>query len=157
MPVMHQDKRMLVERNLLGWKLAVDTKATAEAYQRLTLDCTCTYCQNFSKAVVALPEQLLGLLHDLGVDPAKPANTSDYGRQPNDLHLYDAFYHVVGTIRDDRAVMRNQFGRVQLAPQVDLLLNNDVSLVPPDFPTPVFQVEASFLLPWLLAQPPEPN
>ncbi len=156
MRVIHRDERMLAERDILGWKLAIDSEATALAYQRLTLDCTCTYCQNFAQAVLTLPEPILALLQGLGIDPTKPANTTEYGLQPNGLHLYYAFYHVVGTIIDDGAVIRNQFGRAQLTEQIDLIVTADVHLLPPDFPRPVLQFEASFLLPWLLSHPAEP-
>lgn len=148
---------MLMERDVFGWKLAVDVEATARAYERLALDCTCNYCRNFSLAVATLPEPLLGLLHSLGIDPAKPANATEYGRQPNGLHMYDAFYHAVGTILDDSAVMRDQFGHVQLTESIDFLFTTRTQLVGPNFPQPALQLEVFFFIPWLLDQPPDPE
>lgn len=146
---------MFVERDVFGWQLAIDIEATARAYERLALDCTCSYCRNFALGVARLPEPLPGLLHSLGIDPAKPANVSEYARQPNGLHMYDAFYHVVGTILDDRAVVRDQFGHVQLTESIDLLFTTEAQLVGRDFPQPVLQLEIFFFLPWLLDEPPE--
>lgn len=148
---------MFVERDVFGWKLAIDVETTARTYQRLALDCTCLYCQNFALAVATLPDPLLDLLYGLGIDPAKPANTSEYARQPNGLHMYDAFYHVVGTILDDSAVVRDQFGHVQLTESIDFFFTTRAQLVAPDFPRPVLQLEVFFFLPWLLDEPPEPE
>lgn len=128
--------------------LDVDVAATRRFYETSGgyLSCTCNGCRNFPLAAPHMPPALLDALHQLGVDPLKPAEqwvncaTSD-----GKAALYGGFYHVCGSIVKGAEHWRTH--------DFELLVSNDCSLLSPDFPLPCFEVDLCCTLPWLLEMP----
>ena len=74
--------------DIFSWRLAVDTEATKQAYERLVVGCDCAYCRNFLAVQAQLPSQLHHTLQILGIDSAKPAEIVEYTQNPDGSHSY---------------------------------------------------------------------
>lgn len=128
--------------------LDVDVAATRRFYQTGSgpLTCPCDGCRNFPLAVPHMPAALLDALHQLGIDPLKPAEQWVNCATPDGkAALYGGFYNVCG-----RIVKGDDHWRT---PDFELLVCEDCSLLPPDFPRPCFEVDFYCRLPWLLEMP----
>ena len=128
--------------------LDVDVAATRRFYETSSgyLSCTCDGCRNFPLAVPHMPPALLDALHQMGVDPLKPAEQWVNCATPDGkAALYGGFYHGCGTI-----VKGDEHWRT---PDFELLVSDDCSLLKPDFPRPCFEVDFYCTLPWLLEMP----
>lgn len=128
--------------------LDVDVTATRRFYETSGgyVDCTCAGCRNFPLAAPHMPLLLLDALHQLGIAPLKPAEQWVNCASPDGkAALYSGFYHVCGKIvKSDDDWRTNGLA---------LLVREDCSLLPPDFPHPCFEVEFCCQLPWMLATP----
>lgn len=128
--------------------LDVDAAATRRFYETSNgyLTCTCDGCRNFPLAVSHMPAALLDVLHQLGIDPLKPAEQWVNCATPDGkAALYGGFYHVCGRIVNSADHW--------MTPDVTLFVREDCSLLSPDFPRPCFEVEFCCQLPWLLETP----
>jgi hypothetical protein len=152
---------MAEQMQILKWLLEVDRDATVEAYaQPWAYTCTCSYCQNFREALNQLPNEFLDLCTILGIDASKPSEVSELTRidERPDIHLYTGFYHVVGSILagpDNETVGgRTMIQTARLTDDYNIHFSNREQLVPAAFPRPVFALEFSGTLPWLLVEQP---
>ena len=146
------------------YRLDVDIDRTREFYASapLSLGCDCAGCRNFEKAVSAMPGAARSLLTQLGIDPGKPAEISVLHSPDGKTTCYDGFYHICGTILKGREPFA-QTGPKRFALKPEYLLEPEKScsayiqescaLVKKDFPRPVFQLNISFPLPWVLEEP----
>lgn len=85
------------------WSLNCDEEATKNAYQAVAGGgadtCTCNACRNYARARETLfPQEMLGLLSELGIDYRKEAEASRYNRVRSRVHLYSVWFHFVGSI-----------------------------------------------------------
>ena len=128
--------------------LDVDIAAAHRFYEgnRRYLSCPCDGCRNFPLAVPYMPPALLDTLHQLGIDPLKPAEQWVNCATPDGkAALYGGFYNVCGQI-----VSATEHW---VTPDFELLACEDCSLLKPDFPRPCFEVDFYCQLPWLLEMP----
>ena len=154
---------MAEQIQVLKWLIEIDRETTVAAYVQSEAAyprCTCLYCHNFSEAIKCLPEQVRDLCAILGIDPAKPSEVLESAPlkgQP-DVHLYVGWYHIVGRIVEVDG--RTLHADTQLVVTSELLsgwtihFSNSDSLIPPGFPRPVFALEFTGTIPWLLEEQP---
>jgi hypothetical protein len=155
---------MLKQIQILKWLLEVDREATIEAYdgyaQSDAFSCTCLYCRNFREALDRLPNEFLELCLTIGVDPNKPSEVWELTQTSEHpaSHLYAGFYHIVGKIltMPDNIIEKGWtvIQTAQLTDGFDVHFRNQDSLVPAAFPRPVFALEFSAIIPWLLDEQP---
>ena len=138
---------MLTPIRILDWQFEFDQAATAEAYTRLSMDCTCSFCRNFLIAVHHLPIEYDHFWWQFGIDPLKPAEIIEYNRNHDGTHFYSWWYHVVG-----RMIKGDNSGARPLESGITVEISSKNYLVAPDFPRPVLQLEFFANLPWLLAE-----
>ncbi|MCX7883932.1 MAG: hypothetical protein N2448_02750 [Caloramator sp.] len=69
-----------------------------------------------------------------------------------DEHLYMGFYHLVGEIikRPNKEADKWDDSNIIKIGNVKFTFNDELDLVPQDFPKPVIQLEFEVLLPWLM-------
>ncbi len=152
---------MVEQIQILKWLLEVDRVATIETYaQPWAYRCTCLYCQNFREALHQLPNEFQNLCTILGIDASKPSNVSELTRinEHPSAHIYTGFYHAVGRIlagSDDKIEGgRTLIETAHLTDDFDIHFSNQDSLIPEAFPRPVFALEFSAIIPWLLDEQP---
>lgn len=87
------------------WTLHVDREQTVRAYALLATGsaatCDCAECRNWlNERLNVLPASFITLLNDLGVDPAKETEVSEYegGTVTPDRNLYWGEYLFIGSI-----------------------------------------------------------
>lgn len=146
---------MLDTINLFGYTVEIDKYLTKNVFAHFPpgWGCTCTYCHNFRAAIPLLPAALTAPLQRCGIDLMYPAEIVEY--YGDQMHLYEAWYHVVGSIRAAPSAPLNVFGRYQLTETIEVGITDDISLLPKHFPTQVFQISFFATLPWVLDEPPE--
>src|SRR5438046_2583462 len=88
------------------WRLACDSLATRQAYSQIEMGdpeaCGCCYCRNFILARDQVyPNEVLDLLHELGVDSRREREVYHMCRLPNGLHYYGGWFHLVGSIESE--------------------------------------------------------
>jgi hypothetical protein len=133
----------------------VDREATALAYSQAERGgadtCTCNGCRNFRLArAQAFPAEFVALLESLGVDPRKDGEVCHYGRVTSGQHVYDGWFHFVGTVKDRESFGAVDFGNgfsawmcESFAPRLPSLKGAQVVQIG-------FSAEA---VPWLLDEP----
>ena len=146
------------------YELDVDVERTRRFYQEHSgITCDCAGCRNFTQAVALLPDAVQDFLRQFGIDPAKPAEISAVYAPSDDSIFYDGFYHISGTILsgtnpwiqiDHKHFALDQQCLIKLDDENTVFFTGDVHLLEENFPTPAFQIEIQFTLPWVL---PEPN
>lgn len=129
------------------WTVKLDTEKTRDFYKkhhRITEDCSCHHCENYSLAVDSFPEQMQTHFERLGIDPQKEGEVFVGEDDGKDMLLYMGFYHVVGELVEGpkQAVAEEDGLRFYFSDQTDL--------VPEGFPEPVLQWEFELEVPWLL-------
>ena len=145
------------------YQLEIDAERTAKFYREAGFNtCDCDECRNFALAVAHLPEHVVTFLRQFGIDPAKPAEMSGLYAPSDDTIFYNGFYHICGTIvKGTNAYIQVGEKSFELDPQYTIELDRenivyftpDIHLLEDDFPTPAFQMECCFILPWLLSKP----
>lgn len=106
---------MADEREFGGRRFMVDRDTTARAYQLAegggSETCVCNGCRNFRIARDRVfPADFLALLSDLGIDPRKDAEVVHYGANEPGMHMYDGWFHFLGTLAGNGASERVQLG-----------------------------------------------
>ena len=145
-------------------EMDVDIDRTSRFYQEHGgIACDCDGCRNYARAVSQLPDAVQDFLRQFGIDPAKPAEISAVYAPSHDSVFYDGFYHISGTILtgadpwiqiDEKQFALDQQYLIKLDDENTVFFTGDVHLLEKNFPTPAFQIEIQFTLPWVL---PEPN
>ncbi len=147
---------------IAGWVVEVNRWATAVAYEQLETaakSCGCTYCQNYVAAIPTLPGELTRWLRYLGVDPAKSAKVTEYGRNGDKTHRYGASYYLVGRIiagmdvRAFQAVPREP-GKPSLRERAALRVDTDTKLLVAGFPGQAVRLEVFVDVPWVIGGSP---
>jgi hypothetical protein len=137
---------MKTKLSILQWDLEFDKEDTVKAYVDLTYYCKCSYCRNFLATYRILPSIYFEILHNLGIDPVKPAEIIEYCKNKDGTHLYQWWYHVVGNLLNKCETS------IKFTEQVDILIRNRDDLVPKDFPNPIIQIDFFASLPWVLEE-----
>lgn len=135
---------------LFGYSLEIDQSATIAAYTHMPPDCICAYCENFRATYDRLPQIILDALHELGADPSKPSEIIDYCSNSDNSHYYEAWYHVVGRIIQEKEVARDKFGMTVLGDGASVHITSKLDLLPEHFPEPAIQVDIFCNLPWVI-------
>ena len=151
-------------------RIDVDVERTRAFYEGVaSVDggCSCVDCRNFGKAMEsgAVPEAVRRWFEAIGVDLRSPAeiyalgDISLYGEK---AQLYGGFYHVCGGVLlperkirhiSDRLIPDTSDCSLELAQGYSVCLSGECELLRQGFPRPCFQLNISFLLPWLLDEP----
>ena len=145
------------------YKLDVDVDRTHRFYLEADgIDCDCDGCQNFTQAAASFPQVVQDFFRQFGVDLNKPAEIYGIYAPSDDSVFYGGFYHICGSIlkgtepwiplEDNRFQLDEQY-QIELDEEHIVFFTNDVQLLEDNFPTPVFQIEIHFTLPWLLNKP----
>ena len=146
------------------YQLNIDVERTDHYYREQTeILCDCDGCQNYGKAAATLPEPVLRFLRQFGIDPAKPAEVYVNYAPSQDTVFYEGFYYICGTILkgtepwvrvDDKQHQFDEPYRIHLGDGFSVyMMEPQWGILDKDFPTPVIQMEISFILPWLLDKP----
>lgn len=143
---------MLEHERVLSWDLKVDRAATELAYRDLPVHskaCSCQYCLNFERACDAMPAGWWELFRRLGIDPKK-ASGEVYQNYQNDdgSQSYGGIFHVCGEI------VGGPDGGGSIGEYLDVVFSREAVLVDEHFPRPLFQVEITTTMPWVLHAPP---
>ncbi|MFN8479421.1 MAG: hypothetical protein U0074_16525 [Kouleothrix sp.] len=143
---------MLQQVDFFGWVLQIDQQATHEAYNQLPAnwDCMCGYCRNFRAALSVIPGTFRTALEDMGINLLHPAEAIEYPNSTTHLHVYEAWYHMVGYLRAAPSSLLDQYGRREIISGVDVCVSDTLDLLPKGFPTPAIQVRFFVSLPWVL-------
>lgn len=91
----------MVELELGRWIVRLDKEKTKDFYDKfhfITDDCSCDYCVNYVKATAFLPQKLLNIFMQLGIDPRKEGKIYHCCDNENGTHLYGGFYHIIGEL-----------------------------------------------------------
>ena len=151
------------KRTLGPWTLEIDPEATRLAYasaEDITPadGCGCLYCRNYTAALGRiLTPAVRRFFETLGVDCRKAAQVSHITKLDSGLHLYSAYYPVIGQIESGETVIDDVVccdaipldDHVQYAFVSNVLVNWDASFEG----YPLFQLDMSFELPWVLDEP----
>lgn len=146
-----------------NYRLEIDPERTAAFYAAQSgITCGCAGCRNYERAALSLPEQVLGLFSELGIDPAKPAEVYVNCAGTADTVYYGGFYHICGAILSDtnpwvpvtdRCFRFDEACRIRLSDCCSVFFTEQVHLLEEGFPSPVIQMEIDFTLPWMLEEP----
>jgi hypothetical protein len=143
---------------LPGWQLEYDHAATKAAYGLAPnigpSACNCDPCRNWAATrVLLLPTEFRLLLERFGVPIDREAEVYHMGRLNSGLHLYGAWYHLVGRVLS---------GELEDSPFVQMgtfsvFFHSKPALLPDAFANdPVVQLEATAEVPWLSDIPESP-
>ena len=145
------------------YEIDVDIDRTSRFYRETDgITCDCDGCRNFSLAVAQLPDTVQNFLCQFGIDPAKPVELSAVYAPSDDSIFYEGFYHICGTILKGTEpwiqISKKQFHLdqqyiIELDDDHSFFFTGDVHLLEDSFPTPAFQMEIHFTLPWVLSEP----
>lgn len=138
--------------------LEIDINQTKQFYENhhlITEDCDCDYCTNYIVACDTFSPEVKHLFDLLGIDPRKEGEVFEYMVNQDGTHLYGAFYHIVGKIIDIPQIqIPTTSGDGVSTPISDGIeigfREEDLDLVPDDFPKPTVQFEIQLNIPWLL-------
>ena len=91
---------------LRGQEVQFDRDATQSLYREIIPrpgadECTCFYCKNFAaQRSIAYPDEFLGLLDRLGIDPFKEWEVfdHDYGRSQPGWRIYGGWFLFCGEL-----------------------------------------------------------
>jgi hypothetical protein len=123
-----------------------------KAYAELpAMSCSCIYCRNYLAAVETLPEKLLNLYEQFGVDATKDIEVYQLCANEDGTHRYSGFYPVVGRIVAGSHTMGVH---QRLTEDFTVCFHTEEALVPPTFPESVFQMEFSGSIVWVLDEDP---
>ncbi len=149
MESIHTGVMMTTRITLFHWEIEFEREKTISVYSSITPGCNCAYCRNFVAATRTLPPAYFALLDRLGIDPGKPAEIIEHGKNRDGLHRYNWWYHVVG-----RVLWENETNASFANGQVEVLVSSKTDLVDKAFPLPVFQIGFYANLPWVLQEKP---
>lgn len=136
------------------YRLLVDVERTQAYYSAHPLPwvtCGCAGCRNFVQAVKLLPPEAKGFFDALGLDPGKPGELCYYQGTERDL-AGDGWYHLAGTVLEGgfEAYPAEWYS---LAEGFSVGFKTACDLLPEDFPKPCFQMEFSYIIPWVMREP----
>lgn len=149
--------------------LDIDVERTRAFYAREDVritseQCSCQGCQNYDKAILAMPVSVLNFLESLGIDPRKPTEVYDVMGQLDEdgKAWYNGFYHVcgvrlqgedawVGIAEDLKHLDENKMYTVDESFKASF--EEKALMIHKAFPEPVLQMEIDARLPWVLPAP----
>jgi len=135
------------------WIINIDVQKTAAYYNSISEEagCKCSYCRNYIKACEYFPDDVLNFFSSLGIDPKKEGEFMEYEAASN-MHLYQGFYHIVGSIITGQSRVIERWATLSLIKigNFEFAFNDNLDLVSENFPKPVIQLEFEVTLPWLL-------
>lgn len=130
--------------------------------------CPCPGCQNYDKAILTAPAEVLDFLGSLGIDPRKPAEVFDVMGIPDENGgvYYAGWYHICGTIVHEESRLDPLPGAVGQAhwnnshthkplPEFpfEVSFEEECLALHENFPTPALQMEIDTHLPRVLSTP----
>ena len=147
--------------NIGRWKIRFDREATRTAYSGVSLgspeSCGCEDCLNLAEVrLQAYPPEALTIFEQLGIDYTKEAETWRVYREESGLHIYNGFFHFVGSIESgkDVIVYTNQTGTYDFEKVGDYFeygFTSNISLLPESFAgKEVVQLEFQTKAPWVI-------
>ena len=152
---------LTVKTTIARWLLEHDADASRNIYSQLPVGsgCNCSDCRNFLAGITRFfPAEFQSIASNLGVDLAKPAELSHYGREADGLHVTGGFYHFIGSILSGADVLQwsgssGTFHFAQLAPQFGFGFGAQAQLVADPFCAyTIVQLEFQTRVPWIIAE-----
>ena len=158
--------------NFGNFTVDVDRERTALFYKKSANTpgelCSCRGCQNFRKAILKAPKEVLEFLDSLGINPADPADVCDAAGDMFDdgTICYAGFYHICGKLIDVPDCFRKgspvnaETANIRSLASYRIGENNDFSfeftddvmLFQEDFPSPCIQLEFYMYLPCVMEE-----
>lgn len=144
------------------YRIDVDVEKTKQFYKNadfVSKSCSCDGCLNFEKAVSTLSSSVLAFFANLGIDMKKVCECYVNFTDNDGKLLYAGFYHVCGTLLDgespwkkinETAFCWDNEATFHVSPGFYIAFQKDVDLLEEGFPLPVFQLEFSAKIPWVL-------
>ena len=146
------------------YQLDIDVEQTSIFYSKADgISCDCDGCRNYAQAAALFPPSVQKFLHQLGIDPAKPAEVYVNYAPSKETVCYGGFYHICGIIQKgtepwvqvgEKLFQLDEQYRIELNDDYSVYFTEQVHLLEDDFPSPTIQMEIAFTIPWVL---PEPN
>lgn len=139
------------------WLLEIDADQTKSFYNKGFEVCDCAYCANFAAAAGQMSLKLLSLLTAMGINPAMPAELSEFPSEQKGFHRYVGFYHFTGEVLAGELSTLSSWSESNTL-KIDnftIGFSTDLLFVPDGFPSPVLQLEFETDIPWVLDTPLE--
>ena len=154
------------QTTIARWRLEYDAEATSHCYAQLPIGsgCDCLDCRNFlAGSERFFPQEFRRYADDLGIDLAKPAELSHYGRDPSTaLHIAGGWFHLVGCIVSGTDVVQwfastGTYHFEPLSPPFEFGFHSNAELIGLPFrPHGVIQLEFMTQVAWVLTEPESP-
>ena len=141
------------------WEIAPEETDTRIVYNNILLGmgCDCDPCKNFEKlGSDAFPPEMHEVFCLLGIDYTKPAEIYYTHRLDSGLHEYGGWYHFIGVIiaGEDCHHPNGRLVAIETVPITGVArlgFTSSTALVHDAFAEyPVFQLEITLELPWIL-------
>ena len=136
-----------------GWTFEVNREATQEAFAAIetgdAVKCGCSDCLRFDAVrLEILPPPVLVLFDQLGIDPAKEVEPTNFGPDGDGRDIRDWLYHFVGRVVGEpvAAESNGQVAFTPLSADFSVGFTEEATLVPAPFQDRggVVQVECFF-------------
>ena len=158
---------MLQPVSYRDWRFVVDpdrTRAGYSAQEAPDFASCCDTCENFGRAIECgrvFPSEVLELFEQLGIDPLKTVEQTEWDEIRPGWHMHSGWYHFVGELQNgpDAHVPTGENGwsvnLTPITPEFSVGFTRRVALVPAELrEEPVVQLEFMAEIPWLLSEPP---
>lgn len=144
------------------YKVDIDVCKTQNFYENAAFvseGCSCDGCQNFEKAVAALPQVVQSFFTQLGIDMGKICECYVNCVNEDGTLLYGGFYHVCGVILsgdsawikiDENTAYWETENAFRVSRNFCVCFQESVDLLEEDFPQPAIQLEILADIPWVL-------
>ena len=148
----------------------VDRDRTELFYKELKTTgecCSCRGCQNFDKAILRSPKEVMHFFDSLGIDPCKPAEACDAAGEILDdgTIYYWGFYHICGNLinapecfrrgspetQETADMQKDSMFYIGECKDFSFAFTDGVAMLEPGFPEPCIQLEFDMYLPCAVA------
>lgn len=142
---------------IANWLLEVDVEKTKAYYEKGIEVCDCLYCNNFVEVTKELDAGVLELFHRLGINPAMPAELSEFLTTNREMHKYIGSYHLVGKLLEGNATTSDNWNETNTIKieKFTFAFTNELEFLPEDFPVPALQLDFEVDIPWVLEEQPD--
>ncbi|QVY62370.1 hypothetical protein [Cytobacillus gottheilii] len=138
----------------LHWVLEIDVDKTKDFYKKEQEVCTCLDCENFRKACKYINSSVMELFLQLGVDPSKPSQLSEFGEDEDGKRFYIGNYHLTGKVVKGPTCTSSTWNAENTATVGDATIGFEIDLmdIADTLSSPVLQIGFEMKLPWVLKE-----